>query len=109
MTKLGTCCEALEAAARGYVRKKGKPAVLVIDSAELLAEHDALGELLEAAKGWADRGLVRMVLVSSDDAFVQRLSCEYCVSCMRACVHVCARASNHGLPILHVSSFCSRW
>lgn len=58
-----------------YERKKNKPAVLVIDSAELLAEHGVLAEILEAARGWADRGLVRVVLVTSDDDFVQRLTC----------------------------------
>ena len=48
--------------------------VQVIDSAELLADHAALPELLEAAKNWADRGLIRVVLCTSDDGFVQRLA-----------------------------------
>lgn len=41
--------------------------------AELLAGQPALEELLEHSRGWADQGLVRLVLVTSEDSFVKRL------------------------------------
>ncbi|KAK9807080.1 hypothetical protein WJX73_001750 [Symbiochloris irregularis] len=72
-SKLVACCQALKEAAEGYRRKCGRPAVLIIDSAELLAGQPALEELLEASRGWADQGLVRLVLVTSEDSFVKRL------------------------------------
>lgn len=51
-----------------------RPPVLVIDNVERLAESaSVMGEVLHAAKEWADRGLVRVVLVSSDDALITRL------------------------------------
>ena len=48
--------------------------MLVIDNAERLAESEpVLHEVLFAAQQWADRGLVRAVFVSSDDALITRL------------------------------------
>lgn len=49
---------------------------LVIDSAERLAGQPVLEELLEASRGWADQGLVRLVLVTSDKSFVKQLQSE---------------------------------
>ena len=52
-----------------YTRRR--PPVLVIDNAERLCASGAVfGEVLFAAQQWADRGLVRVIFVSSDDAVV---------------------------------------
>ncbi len=48
--------------------------MLVIDNAErLAAKESVMRDMLFAAQQWADRGLVRVVFVSSDDALITRL------------------------------------
>ncbi len=53
--------------------------MLVIDNAERLADSEAvLREVLFSAQQWADRGLVRTVFVTSDDALITRLLSALC-------------------------------
>ncbi|CAL8471350.1 g10892 [Coccomyxa elongata] len=73
-SRLGTCLSALEDAARAFRAARRRPAVLVIDNAERLAAKEAImRNVLFAAQQWADRGLVRVVFVSSDDTLVTHL------------------------------------
>lgn len=73
-SRLGACLSALEDAARAYRAARRRPAVLVIDNAERLAAKEAvMRDVLFAAQQWADRGLVRVVFVSSDDALISHL------------------------------------
>lgn len=73
-SKLIACFSALEDAARSYRAVTNRPAVLVIDHAERLAtkEH-VMRDVLFAAQQWADRGLLRLVFVSSDDSLIMQL------------------------------------
>ena len=66
-TKLERLLSALETAAYRYTKEQGKPAVLVIDGVDWLAEHSpkALVKLQEKAKFWADTNIVKIILVSS--------------------------------------------
>lgn len=73
-SRLGTCLSALEDAARAFRAARRRPAVLVIDNAERLAAKEVImRNVLFAAQQWADRGLVRVVFVSSDDTVVTHL------------------------------------
>ncbi|EIE19695.1 hypothetical protein COCSUDRAFT_44528 [Coccomyxa subellipsoidea C-169] len=73
-SKLSSCLSALETAARAFRAARRRPAVLVIDNAErLAAKESVMRDMLFAAQQWADRGLVRVVFVSSDDALITRL------------------------------------
>lgn len=73
-SKLGSCLSALENAARSFRAARRRPAVLVIDNAErLAAKESVIRDMLFAAQQWADRGLVKVVFMSSDDALITRL------------------------------------
>ena len=66
---------AIDKAAVSFRKKHGRPAVLIIDSAELLAKYRPafLAELQAYAKDKADGGTLRMVFVSSERDVLEQL------------------------------------
>ena len=67
--------DSIKAAATTFRKKHGRPAVLVIDSAELIAKErpEFLTKLQNFAKQRTDEGNLRVVLVSSDGSVLQQL------------------------------------
>ncbi|CAL5228312.1 g11418 [Coccomyxa viridis] len=73
-TKLGSTLSALQAAASDFKRYKKRPAALIIDNADQLSRsEDILRHILFTAQQCADRGLLKFVFVSSDDAFIAHM------------------------------------
>jgi hypothetical protein len=85
---------AIENAAPSFRKKYGRPAVLIIDSAERLAKHSPafLAELQAYAKDDTDEGNLRMVFVSSDGSVLAQLNNE--------------SASSRGLDPFEVGDIC---
>jgi len=66
----------LDQAARGYMKKHNRPAVLVLDATDRLATADAsfLKAVQEYAKDCADKGYLRFVFVGSEGSALSQLS-----------------------------------
>ncbi|CAK0785858.1 hypothetical protein CVIRNUC_009070 [Coccomyxa viridis] len=63
-----------QAAAREYKRRRRRPAALIIDNAEQLGQaQNVMRDLLFTAQQCADRGLLKVIFVSSDDAFISHM------------------------------------
>ena len=67
--------DSIKDAAIAFKKKRGRPAVLVIDSVELIAKKkpEFLADLQTFAKQMTDGGNLRVVFVSSDDSVLQQL------------------------------------
>ena len=81
-SKLTRVLDAIEESACLYVAKYKKPVVLVIDNLPLLHKKmpDAISDLQEKAKFWADCNIVKLVFVNNDetiDLVLQKNSCSW--------------------------------
>jgi hypothetical protein len=92
----GKAALAIKAAASAFKKKHGRPAVLVIDSAELLAKQAPafLEELQLFAKQRTDEGNLRMIFVSSDGSVAEQLDSR--------------SASSRGLDPVEVGDICDK-
>lgn len=69
--KLSRVLEAIEIASCRYVKKYGRPIVLVIDNIDYLCEHQksALERLQEKAKLWSDANIAKIIFIcNTEDA-----------------------------------------
>jgi hypothetical protein len=75
MSTWSAVSDSIEEAATMFRKKHGRPAVLIIDSAERIAKKNPalLADLQEFAKDETDGGTLRMVFVSSDGSVLAQL------------------------------------
>ncbi|KAK2156979.1 hypothetical protein LSH36_201g03035 [Paralvinella palmiformis] len=99
--KLLRVLDAVENAAFGYMKRTGRPAVLVIDGVNCLPRKVVLEKLQEKAKLWADTNIVKMVFVGNDESTEAVLQ-EHASNWSRAAppVHVCDMSKEEAIRFL---------
>jgi hypothetical protein len=75
MATWSAAADSIQAAAIKFHEKHGRPAVLILDSVELIAKDNPafLIKLQSFAKQWTDMGTLRVVLISSDGSVLKLL------------------------------------